>query len=99
MLDFSPGIHDATWVSGEILLARSTTATRASSTRPAITPGEPPTLALWAEGAAIIGLYLILRGIWRVRRGPNIGHTRVAPPATRPNSLGEASEVRDRDAA
>jgi hypothetical protein len=98
MLDFSPGIHDATWVSGEILLARSATGTRASSTRPAITPGEPPTLALLAEAAAIIGLYLVLRGIWRVRKDPTIGSTRAIPPM-RTNSLSEASKVRDRDAA
>jgi hypothetical protein len=99
MLNFLPGFHDATWVSGEILLARSATSTRASSTRPAITPGEPPTLALAAEAIAIVVIYLLMRGIWRVRKVPNIAGTRVSPLGTRASSSSEASKLHDRDAA
>jgi hypothetical protein len=73
--------------------------TRASSTRPAITPGEPPTLALAAEAMAIVGIYLAMRGIWRVRRKP---YGRPAPSVAEAASISsqsESSEIRERDAA
>jgi hypothetical protein len=99
MLDFLPGIRDATWVGGESFLAHSMAVTRASSTRPANTPGEPPTLALAAEAMAIVGIYLAMRGFWRVRKKPSDGPFRRIDATLRSTSPSKASNLRDRDAA
>ena len=99
MLDFLPGIRDATRLGGESFLAHSMAVTRASSTRPAVTPGEPPTLALAAEAMAIVGIYLAMRGFWRVRKEPRGRPAQSVAETICVASQSESSEVRERDAA